>query len=733
MKKIYPVILIFCIIGFYNSCSRKASPEDMKYSRFLLNEAIKYESLGNMEEAEKNYKSSIEKNPQNREAQLRLDSFYMAGKKYEQAIAIVKNSSAEKCWKETRLGIICMSKGDEKAAMSHFESAIKSSKDFPTPYYYLGVLLLNKGDKKKSKEHFEEYEAIFLKSPYRRSEENFLPDAEKALISIQYPEESSAYLEALKYYNEDSLQKSEKLLSGLTSPPALVLRARLLRGNNKEREAFELLKKAGDYLPAQILMIEMLHAKGDNKNVKTAHEMAVTILGHDPESQNANFLLARILMDTGKEDEAKKYFQKAANYGSDDLIAMEANKYLSISSPAMKGLSTIVDEYEKLAVKNSNLLPKLDSIMKKLVASSRTDSSGMVLKLKIYKGNRNEINALSIREEDTGYIYVSENLVSFVNSLPLNAKLKDSIYAVIIGHELTHILEKHSQQSFSLTGVLKSESLIAGVEEKETARTAQNQAHEFEADRIGSMNAYMAGYNPFMMKQFYSDLIKSKGDIPKNMDHPTFRERVNKLNENFVEMKLAYVYFRKGVGALSPKKKENADEASARLDQADKYFRVFLGTFTDNAPALSNMGLVYLQKALVGTARQKYSYATSISISPGFVDPSDLEGRSQRRSRGTRKATANTVNKEILAKAEKYYIKALRTDGNNACVWNNLGIIYAYQEKYTEAMKAFERAIAIDSKNLQAKNNIGVCKINRGNKTEGIKLIEEARSKGLKI
>ncbi len=733
MKKVF-IGLCLVTICISAGCKHKATEEERLLSRLLYVDGMKYENLGNMNIALERYSGSLKKNPGNIFARMRLKNLYMKMKQYDRALDLIDDADKDKSWIKNQRGMIYLEKGDTGKARSAFESAIDANAKYPTPYYYLGMIELKKGDRKKAKKFFEQYKKLFAEMKGRDKEEDHVREASHAMIRIDYPQDADRYFEALALYQDGSPNKAETALCDLDTPPALVLKARIFRINDKAKDAMMLLRKAGGYQPAKELFLEMLYAAGGEKNLAEAQNAAKELLKQDPDNQIANLYMGKILIDEGKEKEAGKYIDKAARTGTDDIVSFEAKKLLGISEKSDKSQLAGVENIKKLVKKDSPRRERYRAMMSKIRAASGRDEN-MSIELELYGDEAGNINALSHRDGDRAFIFISEELADFVEGLPVERDLKNSVMACVIGHELCHILDRHANQTYSMNGVLQSESLIASTEEKDASAIVMNQAHEYEADRTGSMFAYLAGYNPFMLKELYAEIIRARGDIQKNMNHPLFRERIVKLDENLVEMKSVYGFFRKGVADLAPRKNETAEDADNRLARAEKAFTVFKKAFPNNGPALNNLGLVYLQQALAGTVKKRYTYATSVSISPGLVDPSSLEQKSQRKSRGMRDRgmarKARPLDKAKLKLAIGYFERAKKADGKNMAALNNLGIARSYLGRHGEAKSAFAVVLKSEPGNLKALNNLGVCEIAMNNKNEGKKHIREAADKGL--
>jgi tetratricopeptide (TPR) repeat protein len=67
----------------------------------------------------------------------------------------------------------------------------------------------------------------------------------------------------------------------------------------------------------------------------------------------------------------------------------------------------------------------------------------------------------------------------------------------------------------------------------------------------------------------------------------------------------------------------------------------------------------------------------------------------------------------------------IRTDSNNATIWNNIGIILFRQEKYRDAVNAFGQATDIDPQFTNAWFNKSLALVHLGKDTEALKALDK--------
>jgi len=70
------------------------------------------------------------------------------------------------------------------------------------------------------------------------------------------------------------------------------------------------------------------------------------------------------------------------------------------------------------------------------------------------------------------------------------------------------------------------------------------------------------------------------------------------------------------------------------------------------------------------------------------------------------------------------FLALLKTDSNNATIWNNIGIIQFRQGNYREAVNAFGQAADTDPAYTQAWFNRSLALVHLGKETEALRALE---------
>lgn len=148
-----------------------------------------------------------------------------------------------------------------------------------------------------------------------------------------------------------------------------------------------------------------------------------------------------------------------------------------------------------------------------------------------------------------GKIVVNEGILPYT-------KTEDEL-AIILGHEIAHAVAKHSAERMSqqmlvnyggviLDGALNMKSPLTrtlaqqvyGLGAQYGVMLPYSRSNEVEADHLGLIFAYMAGYNPEAAITFWQRMSAGGQSIPEFMStHPSDQTRINKLNQLIPKVK----------------------------------------------------------------------------------------------------------------------------------------------------------------------------------------------------
>jgi beta-barrel assembly-enhancing protease len=129
-----------------------------------------------------------------------------------------------------------------------------------------------------------------------------------------------------------------------------------------------------------------------------------------------------------------------------------------------------------------------------------------------------------------GYVYINTGLMRKADN--------EAELASVIGHEIGHIVGRHSieqmrqraiaQGVLSAAGLDRTQAVQIGVELAVNRRNSRQD--ELEADRFGLDNLTKAGYAPSAMVSFMKKLLESGSSVPTFLNtHPATSERIKLL------------------------------------------------------------------------------------------------------------------------------------------------------------------------------------------------------------
>lgn len=223
------------------------------------------------------------------------------------------------------------------------------------------------------------------------------------------------------------------------------------------------------------------------------------------------------------------------------------------------------------------------------------------------------VNAMAL---PNGNVYVTRGMLSELKKLwparPIDAN--HGPLAHILAHELAHVVRRHGVQSALFREAIKD----AEAPLDPAVLTYTTRLQETEADRLGIVMAFLASYPPRGALEVM-ETMGQKQEIPGELDHPTFDERVHYLEEYWSnDVKYAYQSFRGGVSKLDQAEKLEASDPGKALelykDSLDD-FRRFRDTLKPTKEILNNMGIAYAKIGVVGqTGSPLQRWQTPFSI-----------------------------------------------------------------------------------------------------------------------
>jgi len=191
-----------------------------------------------------------------------------------------------------------------------------------------------------------------------------------------------------------------------------------------------------------------------------------------------------------------------------------------------KGINQkIVDSGQAKILNNSKINNYVDQIGQRLASNS--DRSNLPYTFQVVDDD--SINAFATMG---GYVYVNKGLILAADN--------EAELASVIGHEIGHIVGRHSieqmrnralsQGLLSAAGLDRSNAIQIGVEL--AVSRPNSRSDELEADRFGLENMIRAGYAPAGILGFMEKLLQKGGSPPSVLStHPATSERINILQQ----------------------------------------------------------------------------------------------------------------------------------------------------------------------------------------------------------
>jgi len=358
-----------------------------------------------------------------------------------------------------------------------------------------------------------------------------------------------------------------------------------------------------------------------------------------------------------------------------------------------------------------------------------------------------------------GKVVVFEGFLDMI-SKDNGGKPDEDMLAAVLGHEMTHNVRRHALLRASISGSMEwivahlndiekdsqgtlSPEEITRLEALANARFQRVQ--EFEADLLGTLFATRAGFDGFngalrwmqmaandpTLEHSMSEYIPK--DVGKAMDHPTWKERIAKL-ESYKETILNLAgEFNWGDYLLK----------TYNFEKAAQCFKDVTKIFPNSFEAWNNLGLAYHWQYLQTAGKSE-------KFQPGLVDyfvqmrdrvrgesPLNKAIRAYQQAlqinphaAGTRSnlaiALIETHDPENLETAEGILEKLLKTDPNNPIYINDLAILTYWKTqgntetpgKQNDVEGLFAKAAALDY--LPAKYNLAVLRLEIGKENDGV-------------
>ncbi|MCG8423927.1 MAG: tetratricopeptide repeat protein [Proteobacteria bacterium] len=461
-----------------------------------------------------------------------------------------------------------------------------------------------------------------------------------------------------------------------------------------------------DQIPeAHIALARMLRLAGDLDSAELALRRALML---DPHHQRARLELAIIYKLDGRDRAAIKSFAKSiaidrfsadARRALDELSVLDPEHPLVqqalmlgtvagdiLSSQRFQAAVRMIEEHLGGVENDAPEQAALDAILSRILDAADVGAKAS-LRVRVLKID--VPNAIAL---PNGNIYFTRGLLDFIKGHWPDRALDagNAILGHVMAHEVSHILRRHAMQNVLYREAAKDSFRSLDY----MVLTQVGRLQEIEADRVGMVLAFLAGYDP----RGGIELMEARGqteEIPKHLDHPTFEERIHYLEEYWSnQFKYAFVSFELGVNEL-----EQGNvlfglrdaSAPAHYRKAIAHFRRFRDTVKPSKAVLNNMGIAYARLgmyALASAGTPLHRWQTDLSIErEAAVKYVALLGEEQR-TRGVKSRTMPRA----LRQAISLFREALGRDPNYARARLNLAAAYLAAGDHVMAQRTLARA-----------------------------------------
>ena len=389
--------------------------------------------------------------------------------------------------------------------------------------------------------------------------------------------------------------------------------------------------------------------------------------------------------------EAKRALDELSVLAPEHLLVKQALSFGTVagdlfSNERFQAAVAMVEERLGGVESNAPEQAALDKILTRLLGAADA-SSKIAVNVRVL--GTDVPNALAL---PNGNVYFTRGLLDFIaKEWPSRGiDVDNDVVAHILAHEVAHVIRNHSLQSVLFRQAAQSSfrSLDIGV------LTHVSRLQEIEADRVGMVMAFLAGYHP----RGGIELMEARGqteEIPQNLDHPTFEERIQYLEEYWSnDVKYAFVSFGLGVRAL--KKGDAAasrglSAAATHYRKALAHFRRYQNTLQPSKAVLNNMGVANARLGIyamgrTGTPLHRWQSDYSVEKQEAIRYVSVVREEQEQTRGSSQKRAPKSLRQGIVL-----FRKALEKDPHYTRARENLAAAYIAAGKYSKAQDTLSR------------------------------------------
>jgi len=679
--------------------------------------------LGNWKRAVEHYQKAIDKNPELIESRLRLaNGLYRLGKK-KSALAQLNELRRKKPRSvavASAIGVIQLDLKKPRKACKSFDRALAQDENHQRSIYGLGQCHMaiyektrKEDEKKTAMSAFSSYLEKFPKGPYAV----FSKDA---LDKLRFGQVGQTMAEAKEAFAKGKYRLARNLFEKVVAKEPGLAEAHYLLGMTLAtpvvgdiEKAREQWAKAGEMKEALLQRGILAYEEDDLEDAVDLLEKATKI---DPDYAKAHYQLGLVYQNLLLNEKAMQSFRKAQAAAPKSPLAERASSKLQLLTGQLRYLNEgeIIDTASEIelgrklttmiekrfgVVENEKLQVRLNRILRRITRHSDRPPSALPYRVKILKIEG--INALAFVG---GTIYLCKGLVDFIRREMGDS---DDAFAVVIGHEVVHLVMRHGLGMLDLVGgtraLMEGKSLdVRGINK---LMVGMSRKHEFEADQVGCLYAYRAGFNPSSAFHFHRKLLSRGKEIPEGLDHPTHSERAERLKEYLLGLRTKARHFDAGMRSL--------DEHD--YEWAIRHFEIFLGMFPQSWAARNNLGVAKHRWAM-GKLKGKRDYKLSTDIDPrAKIKPIVLRGGK----------SGQEIDRALMIEAAEIFRSLAERNPEYVSARLNLGSCLVALGEQDKARKLFEKVAEEKPESVEASTNLAVLHLMEDRRDEGIELLEK--------
>ncbi len=691
--------------------------------------------LGNWKRAKTHYEKALKLDPGMDEARMRLaNGLYRLGDR-EGALshlAVLQRKNPKSPAVAAAAGVIWLGSGKPARACDMFVKALAADPDHGRSMYGSGQChhaLYDRTkkvpEKKAAMKHYQAYLRRHPKGPHALSAREAWNELRLGEVGAQVAEAKES-LAAGKYRlaartlrevvrKKPDLAEAYYLLGLALASPVI----------DRIEEAVEAWEKAPDVAEARLQLGIVAYEDDRPADARDHLQRAVELAPEFAEPHyHLGLVYTEMIDEQGRDDnlaKARKAFSRVVALAPKTRMAERASSKLQVLTGQVLYLSEsevidtatevelgrkLTEQIEKRfgVLDDERLQARLNRILRRIAAHSERLAGVLPYKIRVLEVDG--INALSFTG---GTIYLYKGLLDFVR---VEMDDSDDALAAVIGHEVVHVDRRHGLGMLDLVGGARQlmEGRSLNVRSLNKLMKGISRRHEYEADLLGILYAYRAGFNPASAYRFHRRMIATGREVPDGLDHPTHLERAGRLKEYLLGLRAKARHFDRGVRCI--------DEGE--YEDAIQHLEIFLGLFPHNLPARNNLGVAMHRLAMEKRVGE-HQYKLSTSIDPRSKIPKVGPVR------GAKKAFS--PDRALMIEAAELFREILLRRPGYRSARTNLGACLLALGENDQARKAFEQALSASPASPQAQNNLAVARLLAGDAKGGMRLLKELISK----